>query len=192
MNASSVQPSQDAIDLITKWEAFKPGWYVCPAGVETIGFGTTRPLLDELGGLADIGGPITKEEGYTLLEASLMQHFVPKLARRLETSLQQYQIDALTSFVYNVGIRAFDESTMRSLYNAGKEDAAEKEFLKWVYADGEKLPGLVARRREEKALAERDERIDVELEGAEPLPPVSVATSDPGEVAATASLRAQA
>ena len=155
-------PSQEAYDLIAKWEGFSPTWYTDSAGVETIGYGLTRPLLDTVN-IADVEGPITEAEGRVLLEAVVTQHFAPKMARALDRGRAQQEIDACTSLAYNIGVGTFQNSTLVRHYNAGKADKAAQEFLKWVYITdpqtGEKrvLDGLVRRRRDEKALAQQAE-----------------------------------
>jgi lysozyme len=155
-------PSQDAYDLIAKWEGFSPTWYTDVAGVETIGYGLTRPLLEAVN-IADVEGPITEAEGRVLLKAVVTQHFAPKMARSLDRGRAQQEIDACTSLAYNIGVGTFQNSTLVRHYNAGNTGKAAEEFLKWVYITdpqtGEKkvLEGLVRRRRDEKALAEQAE-----------------------------------
>lgn len=170
MSPDVIRPTEDAFDLITRWEGWSPTWYEDPVGVATIGYGFTEALLNEIR-LEGVGGPLTKSEGRALLGAALRQHYGPKLARALDVTLPQRKYDALLSFVYNVGISAFDGSTMHRLYNKGEEADAEEEYLKWVYADGEKLPGLVERRKDEKALAQRGELRDVaDIDEIDPVP----------------------
>jgi lysozyme len=43
-------------------------------------------------------------------------------------------------------------STLRQKLNYGLYKEASKEFMKWVYADGKKISGLVKRRRTEQEL----------------------------------------
>jgi lysozyme len=67
--------------------------------------------------------------------------------------LTQNELDALVSFVYNVGMAAFNRSTMRALLQAGKpRDEVAKEFLRWNKAGGRVLSGLTARRLAEQQL----------------------------------------
>jgi lysozyme len=61
-------------------------------------------------------------------------------------------VAAYTSFTYNVGVGAFEKSTLLRKLNGGDRVAACNELPRWVYARGVKLPGLVNRRREEQAL----------------------------------------
>lgn len=172
--------SSDAYELIKRWESFEPEWYKCPAGIDTIGYGTTRPVLRSLG--IQCGDSVSEEEASTLLRATVRQNIVPGIHQRTRPTLQQHKLDALVSFVYNVGMSAFTASTLLDQINNGREEKAEKEFEKWVYytdpETGEKkvAEGLVSRRREERYLFERDERITVEApdEDVEPLPPQEI------------------
>jgi lysozyme len=61
------------------------------------------------------------------------------------------QIAALADFAFNCGAGNLELSTLRRKVNRNDFDGASDEFLKWVYARGVKLPGLVRRR-----LAERE------------------------------------
>lgn len=62
----------------------------------------------------------------------------------------QCRIEALASWVYNLGLEAYKGSTLKKRVDAGQWDAATEEIVRWVYGtvDGEKkkLPGLVRRR----------------------------------------------
>jgi lysozyme len=59
---------------------------------------------------------------------------------------------ALSSLTYNIGTDKFAKSTLVVLYNQGKKIEACDQLLRWVYAGGKKLNGLVKRRQEERAL----------------------------------------
>jgi lysozyme len=63
--------------------------------------------------------------------------------------LTNNQKAAFADLIYNVGEGKFNHSTMLQLINGGKVQEACKELLRWVYAGGKKLPGLVARRQAE-------------------------------------------
>jgi len=59
----------------------------------------------------------------------------------------QGQFDALTDFIYNLGIGAFSKSTLLK-YILAKRPTEQilNQFRRWVYAGGKKLKGLVKRR----------------------------------------------
>ncbi|MCX8041627.1 MAG: lysozyme, partial [Thermodesulfobacteriaceae bacterium] len=70
----------------------------------------------------------------------------------IKVSIHPYMFDALLSFTFNVGVYAFKASTLRRRVNAKEWKEAANQFLRWVYARGRKLPGLVKRRQEERKL----------------------------------------
>lgn len=59
------------------------------------------------------------------------------------------QYAAIADFAFNCGAGNLQASTLRRKVNRGDFSGAEKEFSKWVFARGVKLPGLVRRRRAE-------------------------------------------
>ena len=59
------------------------------------------------------------------------------------------QYAALADFAFNCGAGNLQASTLRRKVNRGNFSGAQKEFYKWVFARGVKLPGLVRRRRAE-------------------------------------------
>jgi GH24 family phage-related lysozyme (muramidase) len=60
--------------------------------------------------------------------------------------------DALVSFTYNLGAAALQRSRLRRVINRGEHASAPREFERWVWAAGHKLPGLVRRRHAEGML----------------------------------------
>jgi lysozyme len=66
-------------------------------------------------------------------------------------AINNRQIAALADFTFNCGAGNLEISTLRRKVNRGEFEDASNEFLKWVFARGVKLPGLVRRR-----VAERD------------------------------------
>lgn len=64
----------------------------------------------------------------------------------------QGRFDALVSFAFNVGLGSLQRSTLRAKTNRRDFEGAAEEFLKWTKVNGKELPGLVKRRRDERAL----------------------------------------
>ena len=60
--------------------------------------------------------------------------------------------DALVSFAFNVGLGNLQRSSLRMKTNRGEFEEAADEFLKWTKAGGRVLPGLVKRRKDERAV----------------------------------------
>ena len=66
--------------------------------------------------------------------------------------INQNQFDALVSFTYNVGCRAFRNSTLLRMLNQGYEPQAAAQFNRWTLGGGKVLQGLVRRRAEERQM----------------------------------------
>lgn len=134
--------SNRGIELIQKHEGYRAEAYLCPAGVWTIGYGSTKGVKK--------GDKITREEAENRLIKDIRdaENEVNKI-----DGLNQHQFDALVSFVFNLGAGNFQKSTLRKKIIADNQDPSIKyEFEKWVNAGGKKLPGLVARRKDEASL----------------------------------------
>jgi lysozyme len=138
--------SQTGLDLIKHFEGLSLKAYKCPAGVWTIGYGTTG--VPE----ARLGVVISAARAEELLAID-----VDKFSRQVwvlvsDVVINQHQMDALIAFAYNVGIGAFKTSTLLKKLLQKDYTGASKEFLRWTKAKGKELPGLVKRRRAESLL----------------------------------------
>ena len=138
-----MSPSDKALDLIRQFEGLRLAAYKCPAGVPTIGYGTTRGVK--------MGMTVTKDEAEKLLQADVTP-FSDRINKLVKVKLNQNQFDALVSFVYNVGSGAFADSTMLKLINQSLLDDAANQFIRWNKANGEVLTGLTRRRMTERDL----------------------------------------
>lgn len=134
-------------NIIKEFEGFRAIAYLCPAGVWTVGYGSTRINGKPVGK----GTKITTEEAEVFLEQDL-KSFEDGVSQNVSIELTQNQFDALVCFVYNVGLGNFKKSTLLKKLNAGKLEAAAEEFLKWDKSKGKSLPGLTRRRKAERAL----------------------------------------
>ena len=138
---------QKGIDLITSFEGLKLKPYLCSAKVPTIGYGTTRYYGGNKVTLKDPA--ITKAEAIKLFQSdvSVFERAVDAVA--IDT-ITQNQFNALVSFAYNLGSNALKGSTLLKRVNLDPNDPLiMDEFLKWIYAGGVKLTGLVRRRKAE-------------------------------------------
>lgn len=124
--------------------------YVCPAGVWTIGWGTTR----ELDGTRIHAGtpPKTPDECLQLLLFEMDDSFRKALWLSPILQWNSGRLSAIISFIYNLGWPAYRASTLRKRVNAQDWEAARSEIRRWVFGGGVKLPGLVARREVEARL----------------------------------------
>ena len=144
-------PGLDAatLGLTEDFEGWSATPYQDPAGVWTIGYGTTRDLA---------GAPVTaetpaltKEQGEQLLIRD-MTAAAQAVEQGVHVPLTDGQRAALVDFVYNLGQTNFDSSTLLKDINAGDMTAAAAQFEQWDHAGGVVLAGLLRRRQAEEAL----------------------------------------
>lgn len=135
--------SQSIKSKIKAWEGCRLTAYRCPAGVLTIGYGHTGPDVT-------LGKRITQAEADALFEADIKK-FADGVAAKLRgVRINNNQFDALVSLAYNIGIGAFQKSTLFNKVMAAPTDPTIRaEFAKWVRGGGKVLPGLVKRRTAE-------------------------------------------
>jgi len=69
--------------------------------------------------------------------------------RLISVPLTDGQFDALVSFTFNLGAGALQRSTLRRKVNRGEHESVPAELMKWVWAAGKRLPGLIRRRKAE-------------------------------------------
>jgi lysozyme len=143
---------KEALELIKKHEGChkrqKDGTlvaYLCPAGVWTIGWGSTGPLIVE-------GTIWTQEEADAALTKEVKR--IIKRVVKLSPSItgSDTKIAAITSFVYNLGEGAYKSSTLKKRIDAKDWISAVAEIKRWDKAKGKVLPGLVTRRKDEADL----------------------------------------
>lgn len=125
--------------IIKKFEGFSDKPYHCPSGYKTIGYGH-RCWEGE-----NFKIPLSLEDGEMLLEKDL-EGVQRALRKYVLVQLESCQIMALESFIYNVGVAAFERSTLRRRINRAEHEYAASEFKRWIWGGGMKLPGLVRRR----------------------------------------------
>jgi lysozyme len=156
--SSTMAVGAKAEELIKRFEADDINKYLRayldPVGIPTVGYGSTYNY--DAKRKVRLGDSITQEKAVEWLRKET-KSIVPKIKALVKVPINQNQLDSLTSFVYNVGIGAFQSSTLLRLLNSGapKEEVAA-QFDRWNKGTvrGEKvvLPGLTRRRKEEKAL----------------------------------------
>ena len=139
--------------------------YKCPAGVWTIGAGTTPH------GGWDIG-PATRWTAKQCHEAFAvdMEVFERAVRKLVTVPLNSHQFDALVSFCYNCGEGNLSRSTLLKKVNAGDHAGAAKEFHKWNKGGGKVLAGLTRRRASESLLYQGIPDLDYDGK-ADPKPP---------------------
>lgn len=132
-----MQITEMMFEKLKSFEGCRLQAYQDAAKVWTIGYGHTKGVRR--------GDNITREKAEEYLREDVEEVEGQILA--LNLNLTQPQFDALTSFVYNVGIGAFKKSTLLRFIREGRsENDIKKQFYSWVYSNGRTLPGLVKRR----------------------------------------------
>ena len=128
-------------EIVKHFEDCKLEAYLCPAGVPTIGWGHTKGVK--------LGDKITQDKADSLFEQDY--HEAEQQVQEVVTAfLSDQQLGALTSFVFNLGIRQLKVSTLLKKLNQNDYKGAGDEFRKWIYSNGKILPGLVKRREMER------------------------------------------
>ena len=153
--------SPAAIQMIKHHEGVRTKPYRCPALLWTVGVGHVidpshiAVKHDERKNLPIPAGwdrVLTMGEVDDLLAKDLMR-FERGVLRNCPSAVgRQGVFDALVSFSFNVGLGNLQRSTLRMKTNRGEFEEAADQFLKWTKAGGRVLPGLVKRRKDERAL----------------------------------------
>jgi len=152
------------------FEGYRDRPYLCPAHLWTVGWGEV--LYQD-----QIRLPVARKEGYTgllrkeyrLKDEDNRVWTKPELEQRFKDLLISFErgvfrlapnlvgnqglFDACVCIAYNIGLGAFQRSTIRQriLRNESSERIAEA-FMMWTKGGGRELPGLVRRRKAETAL----------------------------------------
>lgn len=131
-----------SMGLVTYFEGRSFVGYLDPVGIPTVCYGHTATAV--------VGKTVSAAECEELLQGDLsialgaVDETLPELPPLTRA--------ALGSFVYNVGVGAFNRSTLVRKAKAGDLVGACDELPKWKYAGGRVLPGLVKRREAEREL----------------------------------------
>lgn len=138
--------TEGGLNLIKRFEGFISTIYICPAGYPTIGYGHVVLAHER----EQFAAGITQAEATELLrkDVRIAERAVLRL---ISVPLTDGQFDALVSFTFNLGAGALQRSTLRRKVNRSEHQAVPAELMKWVWAAGKKLPGLVRRRQAEGA-----------------------------------------
>ena len=124
--------------------------YLCPAGVPSIGYGSTRYLDGTSVQLTD--SPITKAYAEHMLVMSVYTTYLPAVLRLCPNIDSPERLAAIIDFTYNLGSSRLRSSTLRKRILVGAWDMVPDELMKWVNGGGRKLRGLELRREAEASL----------------------------------------
>ena len=138
-----MKTSQEGIDLIKHFEGCELESYRCSANVLTIGYGTTKNVVE--------GMKISQHQAEELLMKDL-EEFEEYVEDLIDVPLEQNQFDALVAWTYNLGPTNLKTSTLRKVLNKGAYDDVAEQIKRWNKANGKVLKGLVRRRNAEAEL----------------------------------------
>ena len=120
------------------FEGLKLKAYRDAAGVLTIGYGHTGKDVRE----GDRISPFWAKE-LLVKDVAAIERAVSELG----VTRTPGQLDALVSLAFNIGMGRLRSSTLlKTIRKGGSKNAIKREFKRWVYAGGKKLPGLERRR----------------------------------------------
>ena len=156
--------SKEAIEGIKKDEGVRTKPYRCPALIWSVAVGH---VIDQ----SHIRVPFNERKNIPLppewdrvlsmaevdaILAADLATFERGVLRLCPGGLTQGRFDALVSFSFNVGLGNLQRSTIRMKHNRGDFEGAAESFMAWTKAGGKELPGLVKRRKHERALYESE------------------------------------
>ena len=125
------------IEKLMEMEGLRLEAYRDAAGVLTIGYGHTKGVRE--------GDRISAYWAKELLKEDVEE--VAQDVLSLGVARTEGQLDALTSFAFNVGFGRLCRSTLlKTIRRRGSRNQIKREFKRWVYADGKRLRGLEKRR----------------------------------------------
>jgi lysozyme len=136
--------------LIAKFEGLRLKAYQDNGGIWTIGYGSTKDPYT--------GVPV--RQGQTISKATALDWLQKDIAQRqvairklVKVPITSNQLAAITSLAYNIGLGAFQRSTLLRLLNqkAPITEIAD-QFLRWNKVNGKEIKGLTNRRILEREL----------------------------------------
>lgn len=135
-----------AIPLVTLYEGYVPWVHRDPIGRLAACYGHDDQTMTP-------GQRYTRQQCEDMLYGDLLKH--AQALDCIKHPLTDGQKAAFVSFAFNVGNKAFCDSTLARKANAGDMAGACAELSRWTRAGGRELPGLVKRRAAERELCER-------------------------------------
>ena len=134
------------VPLVMLYEGTVLQSYRDPIGIITACVGHTGPELR-------MGQRYTRQQCEDMLYGDLLKHTAALDC--IKRPMTDGQKAAFLSFAFNVGNKAFCDSTLARKANAGDMPGACAELSRWTRAGGRELPGLVKRRAAERELCEK-------------------------------------
>jgi len=140
-----------AAELCKRFEGFRAKPYLCPAGIPTIGYGSTYYADGKKVTLND--SSISQEAANDLLLGELQHTYLTGVLRNCPIlATDERKCNAIVDFCYNLGVGRLQTSTLKRKINAQDWDGAKEQLMLWTKGGGKVLPGLLKRRQAEVTL----------------------------------------
>lgn len=137
-----------AAELCRRYEGYRAKPYLCPAGVPTIGYGSTYYADKRKVTLED--SPMEEGAARALLMVELEHTYLPGVLRNCPVlATNERRCNAIVDYAYNLGVGRLQTSTLKRKINAQDWDGVQEQLMLWTKGGGKVLPGLVARRKAE-------------------------------------------
>jgi lysozyme len=146
--ARHMRTSDKGVELIKSFEGFRARASRLPDGKWLVGYGHTET--------ARAGLTVSAFDAELILRYRDLQRIENHLAQQVFAPLVQNEFDALVSFAFNIGLKAFDASDVLAHLNSGDRFLAAESMSSWRRGrvDGQirVIDGLVRRRAVEVAM----------------------------------------
>lgn len=131
---------EKGFSLVKAREALRLKAYKCPAGKWTIGWGHTKGVKP--------GDVITREQAEKLFQEDVEDTL--SVIKKYD-HLNDNQVSALFSLVFNIGETQFNDSTVKKEIERDPTDRnrIQKAWKAWRLSKGKIMKGLIVRRQEE-------------------------------------------
>ena len=133
------------LPMLIRFEGVVLRPYLCPAGIPTIGIGSTVYENGVKVKLTD--PPITRERAIELCRITVERDYLPAVMSLCPELDSPERVAAIVDFTYNLGVSALRTSTLRKKINARSWDEVPAQLNRWVHSSSGVLSGLVARRK---------------------------------------------
>jgi lysozyme len=170
MQSKAMKLSKVGADLMHRYEGYRNRPYLCPAHIWTIGYGHVLyqeqiklpmartedkpvPMIRKEMPLKQEDNRVWSKKETDDLFAADVASFERGVLRLVPGVVgRQGAFDALVSISFNFGLGNLQRSTIRMKANRGDWEGAADAFMQWTKGGGRELPGLVKRRKDERAL----------------------------------------
>lgn len=155
-----MRASDALITYLKRREAFAEKPYRDSAGRLTVGYGHVL-TAGERAMRTLVMVDMAHADALLRQDVSTRALWLAAVNSNLAQPLNQQQFDACLSLAFNIGLTAFENSTLLKMLRAGNFAGAANQFERWIYATDPKtgkkiaLRGLVSRRRGDRAIFER-------------------------------------